>query len=892
VDIDTAFNMDGYNLFYPDNMKRGVLTYVKNNIPVQKIEPTIICEESVWCQIQQKNAPPLVVGNVYRSPSSTQDNNAQLFRMIEEMSRAKQVVLCGDFNFKEIDWRRMVVAGNEAHPASLFVACLEDNFLTQHVEECTRKREGQDESLLDLVISSDDDQVMNLEYWAPIGKSDHVVLCYNVRRGDVEVYKEKKGRNYYKGDYVEMRREISMVDWEDVFMNLDVEEAWQTLEDVLSTNIERYVPESNQNSTRRKKWVNRESESVVKEKHKAHQKYMNNKTQENWNAYKTARNKATVMSRKARSEFELKLVSDFKDNPKPFWGYVKSQGKVKKGIAPLLKNDGTIATEAEDKANTLNSFFAGVFTRERSEDIPEMEPVPLVSTLSSLDISEDKVLSELDELKAGKSAGPDGIHPRVLIEIKHEIKKPLFLVFKKSLEEGRIPNSWKSAEVVPIYKKGSRQEAGNYRPVSLTSVCSKILERLIRAEVLRHMEENHLFVTEQHGFRPRRSCITQLLTVLETWTKWLDEGTAVDCIYLDYKKAFDSVPHERLLLKLQNLGIRGNVLQWMRSFLTGRQQRVRVENALSDWSPVTSGIPQGSVLGPTLFLCFVNDLPQQVTSQLALFADDTKVFGPVRDENDAKKLRDDLECLHQWSYNWQLPFNKEKCKVVHYGRNNQDADYSIDGTVIEDVEVEKDLGVLFDSKLNFSGHVQTACKKANSRVGIVKRTFMELPPKPATTLFKSLVRPIVEYAQTVAHPLYKKEEDCLEKVQRRATKQIKGMKEKTYEERLKELKLPTLKYRRRRADMLQTFRIMHGVDDIEPERIFQRDREGRTRGHSMKLKKARVRTSGRTKTFSQRVVDSWNALPEEVVSSKDVNTFKNRLEKCWKRDPGKYLYDA
>jgi len=502
------------------------------------------------------------------------------------------------------------------------------------------------------------------------------------------------------------------------------------------------------------------------------------------------------------------------------------------------------------------------------------------------------VLGELDELKPGKSAGPDGLHPRVLIELKNEIKKPLALVFQKSLDEGRVPSSWKSAEVVPIYKKGPRQEPSNYRPVSLTSVCSKILERLIRVAMLRHMTENALFTNEQHGFRPRRSCVTQLLTVLETWTKSLDEGTAIDCIYLDYRKAFDSVPHERLLHKLNNLGIRDKLLLWIRSFLTGRRQRVRVEDALSDWCSVTSGIPQGSVLGPTLFLCFINDLPQQVTSELALFADDTKLFGPVRVEDEVQKLRDDLDCLHDWSDRWQLPFNKDKCKVVHYGRNNPVAQYAMDGTIMESLEAEKDLGVVFDAKLNFSEHIRAACRKANSRLGIVRRTFLELPPKPAVTLYKSLVRPIVEYAQTVAHPLYKREEDGLEKVQRRATKQMKGMKEKSYEERLKELKLPTLSYRRKRADMIQTYRILHQVDDMEQEKFFDRNQEGRTRGHGMKLKKSYVRTSARRKAFSQRVIEPWNALSDDAVTSKDVNSFKSQLEKCWKRDPTKYDDDT
>jgi len=279
-------------------------------------------------------------------------------------------------------------------------------------------------------------------------------------------------------------------------------------------------------------------------------------------------------------------------------------------------------------------------------------------------------------------------------------------------------------------------------------------------------------------------------------------------------------------------------------------------------------------------------------SELALFADDTKVYGAVRGDEDVKKLSGDLASLLEWSEQWQLPFNKEKCKVVHYGKRNPRAVYTMNDTVVEQGDIERDLGVLFDSNLTFAQHIQTSCRKANSRVGIVRRTFMELPPKPATLLYKSLVRPLVEYAQTVVHPLYKKEEDCLEKVQRRATKQMKGMKEKQYQERLKELKLPTLRYRRQRADMLQTYRILHRIDDMEEEKFFSREQDRRTRGHSLKLKKGHVRTNARQKAFSQRVVEPWNSLSEEVVTSKDVNMFKTRLEKYWKDKPEKFEYDA
>ena len=273
----------------------------------------------------------------------------------------------------------------------------------------------------------------------------------------------------------------------------------------------------------------------------------------------------------------------------------------------------------------------------------------------------------------------------------------------------------------------------------MTSVCGKVMESIIRSELLHHCELYDLLSTRQHGFRDGRSCTTQLLTVVENWTQSLDNHMPVDCIYLDYRKAFDSVPHRRLLKKLSTFGIQGNTLKWLESFLVGRRQRVRVNSALSDWTEVRSGIPQGSVLGPLLFTLFINDLPSVATSTSDLFADDTKVHRPVSTQEDAKTLQDDIDAMHDWSTRWQLPFNDQKCKVVHYGRQNQKHSYKMNETVIAEDKQEKDLGITFDQNLTFSTHHDNTTAKARSRTGLIKRSFKHLPPKPFLQLYKSIV---------------------------------------------------------------------------------------------------------------------------------------------------------
>jgi len=297
----------------------------------------------------------------------------------------------------------------------------------------------------------------------------------------------------------------------------------------------------------------------------------------------------------------------------------------------------------------------------------------------------------------------------------------------------------------------------------------------------------------------------------------------------------------RLLKKVESCGIVGDALQWIESFLDGRRQRVRVGDELSSWRKVTSGIPQGSVLGPTLFVLFINDLPEIVGSPVALFADDTKVFRAIETQEDSDMLQSDISKLQKWSEKWQLPFNKSKCKVMHYGKENRQAEYVIEGVKLGNVDEEKDLGVTFDTQLSFSANASKVVAAANSRLGLINRHFAQMETKPFMNLYKSLVRPKLEYCMTAAQPLYKKDKEKMEKVQRRATRLVQGMEGKEYTERLEELRLPSLEYRRKRADVLQVFRIMSNIDRVDEECFFKRSQETRTRGHSKKVQKMHSR---------------------------------------------------
>ena len=324
------------------------------------------------------------------------------------------------------------------------------------------------------------------------------------------------------------------------------------------------------------------------------------------------------------------------------------------------------------------------------------------------------------------------------------------------MDSGFIPKQWKTANVTPIFKKGSRKLPSNYRPISLTSVICKVFESLIRNAIMDYLFTNDLLAKEQHGFMPGRSCVTQLLTALEGWTTSLQNGIPIYVIYLYFSKAFGSAPHRRLLVKLQAHGIKGKLLNWIRAFSTDRRQRVIINNFQSNESNVDSGVPQGSVLGPLLFLIYVNDLPKTICSPSLLFADDTKLFRPITDFQSSQQLQDDILILEQWSKIWQLIFNTKKSFIMHLGRNNPNYIYYIGGDQLQPVKEHKDLklGVLMDSNLKFHSHSSAVVSKANQVLGLIMKTFVNLNEHTLPLLYKSLVRPHLEYANVVWGPTF------------------------------------------------------------------------------------------------------------------------------------------
>ena len=574
------------------------------------------------------------------------------------------------------------------------------------------------------------------------------------------------------------------------------------------------------------------------------------------------------------------MLSDEEGKPKRFWSYIKSLRCDNSGVAPLLK-DGILQCESSTKANMLNDQFASVFTHENTSELPDLGNSPHPSIID-FSISAEGVRRLLSNIKTHTACGPDNLPARLLKEAADELAPILCLLFNATLHQGKIPLEWKSANIAPIFKKGDKHRPENYRPISLTSIICKSVEHIIHSQIMHHLDTLNLLTDCQFGFRRRRSCESQLLVTVQDLASGLRDKQQIDAILLDFSKAFDRVPHERLLLKLHYYGIRGKPLEWIKDFLQGRTQQVTLEGSKSDTVSVTSGVPQGTVLGPLLFLVFINDLPECVSSSIRLYADDALLYRPINTIADTEALHQDLCNVQKWEHKWLMSFNADKCEVLRITnkRNNITATtpYSIHGKALRIVDEAKYLGITIHRSLTWKPHINNICKRSNSTLGFLRRNLRKCPPHIKTLAYKTYVRPSLEYSSSVWDPHTKELINQIEMVQRRAARFVTSnySRKSSVALMLQQLQWRSLFERRAQNKVLIIYKIMNGLVAIPAAPPYMHSASG-TRGHDLQLRQHHCRIQTYQHSFFPSVVPLWNSLPAVAVTAPSVEAFKSCL---------------
>jgi hypothetical protein len=635
-------------------------------------------------------------------------------------------LLLGDFNMPDIKWDEGNITDNIRPFEREFLSILTDNNMIQTISEPTHVKGN----TLDLLCSDLGGCLYDTVVIQP-GLSDHFMISASIicttskseiRKRQVRLF-AKADRQGFHDDLEKLHCSVIGL----MKKHSDIDLVWDTVRNGFHQAVDKNVP----SKTCRIKpphepfWFNLEAKKACTKQKRLYRSYKKYGDQAVLAGYKVLRKANKKLFRKLKSRyFENKLYDPLKDgDTKPFYRHIKNLRGGDNTIHSIETSPGVLSQDKLTMANTLNNYFHSVFSNAGSS-------LPLIHCQEDrcMTITKEGVLKLLVKLKSGKAPGPDHLTKEILCLDSDKCSEILVDFFNLSITTGTLPAEWKTANVTPIFKAGSRTNPTNYRPVSLTSICCKLLEHIVLHYLSPRL--NDLLFTNQHGFRSSMSCNTQLITVVHDVALLLDTGSEVHGAVLDFSKAFDLVPHQSLIDKLIKYSINPVLTRWIADFLANRSQSVVLSGVRSCSVPVTSGVPQGSVLGPSLFLLYINDIVESVNhSHIRLFADDTLLYKSIKNQNDSNLFQRDLDSLSQWSVQNSMRFNASKSNIIVFTskRECRDPFYTLGTEPLTTTDSVKYLGVSFQRNLKWDGHINATLNKASRVLGLLKHTLFDAP---------------------------------------------------------------------------------------------------------------------------------------------------------------------
>ena len=492
------------------------------------------------------------------------------------------------------------------------------------------------------------------------------------------------------------------------------------------------------------------------------------------------------------------------------------------------------------------------------------------------------VVGLLENIKIHKACGPDGICGAILKRCAKVAAMFLTFIFDQSLNTGDIPEDWRQAIVHPVFKGGSTKRPENYRPISLTCICCKMMERVLVSSIVMHLEDFNLFYKNQHGFRRHLSCESQLIMLCQDTMSSVDHRNSVDLVFIDFSKAFDKVPHDQLIHKLKMYNLDQKVIGWVQAFLAHRTQKVIIDNSYSNEVAVTSGVPQGSVLGPILFLLYINDLPDKIKCKVRIYADDVVLYTEVMNNEPASEnLQADLDQLCRWCRDWKMSINVKKCAVMRMSGHKYSVtpNYFLNNLEVQVVHEYKYLGVHLSSKCSWQKHIEKIISKSNQMLRFIKRNFKGCPQTVKETVYVSLVRPLLEYASSVWDPSAEGTKHDFDMVQRRAARFVLNDYDRTSSvtNMLSNIGWDDLATRRKAARLRTMFDLYHGNSKLDVSDILLEPWYVGRNDHRKKIRRIPSRLLFYHNSFFPRTIREWNQLPQNMIEAENVKEFQKSL---------------
>lgn len=717
---------------------------------------------------------------VYRPPNT--DQCASLYTdllvsclkrySVNEQQRINIVV--GDLNCPKIDWTNLHSSGDYINQVLLNWAIT--GGYSQFVNFPTRG-----DNILDVVLADDDQIISWISAGPPIGHGDHCTINFKLVVDGISSnssrphYDESTTNryNWHRADYDAITNCLLCIDWDAFICHYpDAKEIWSAFSRVLWSAVDRFVPKSAKCMSKPKCTYPREIRKLCRQKKHLWKKCRSSpdNLQKRWE-YRDCTNTLRSKCRELVKQQEENIVRS--NNLGLFYRYVNSRVKYRRSIGALIDDNGAIVTSDTVKANMFNEYYASIGILD-DNNIPSC-PIVVSSTLETVSFSETSVVSAINKLKSNLSSGPDGLPPVLFKRLKYCLARPLSMIFTQLMSVGTVPHEWTEAIIVPIFKKGAAGSVSNYRPISLTCVVSKIMERIVVKCMYEHLMNCEVLSNIQHGFVKGRSTCTNLLECVNDWTLAVQNKQGVTIAYIDFARAFDTVSHKKLIVRLFSYGIRGALLQWIEKFFENRTHQTRVGQCLSGAAHLLSGVVQGSGIGPMMFLIFIDELAKLLECHgvtAKLFADDVKVYLIITTVDDVAKLQGAINLITDWAREWQLQVSVNKCNLLNIGHVPFDVTYHINGSSLSYQSNCRDLGVIITHDLSPSIHISEIVAKAHQRANIILRCFMSNDKSLLLRVFLVYVRPILEYCSVVWWPCTKKDTDCIEKVQRQFKKRL------------------------------------------------------------------------------------------------------------------------